>query len=92
MTSLFLLFADAALASANPPSQAGNEPGDIVVTAPAPRGTPWSPNVDDWYDDTPTCPYVFDEEIRGFGTLRVGARCGAGGRESPAANWPGTDR
>ena len=71
MTALFMLFADAAMASANPPGQAG----DIVVTAPAQRGTPWSPNVDDWYDDTPTCPYVFDEEIAGFGKLRVGGRC-----------------
>lgn len=78
MTSLFFLFADAALASANPPSQAGTDRDDIVVTAPAQRGTAWSPNVDDWYDDTPTCPYFFDEEIKGFGKLRVGARCDTG--------------
>jgi hypothetical protein len=71
MTALFMLFADTAMASANPPGQAG----DIIVTAPAQRGTPWSPNVDDWYDDTPTCPYVFDEEVSGFGKIRVGGRC-----------------
>ena len=84
MPSLFLLFAEAAMAAANPPSQAGSEPGDILVTAPARRGTPWSPNVDDWFDNTPTCPYLFDEEIGGFGTLRVGARCAAGDKEGLA--------
>jgi hypothetical protein len=88
MTSLFLLFADAALASANPPSQAGNDSGDIVVAAPAQRGTRWSPRVDDWHDDTPTCPYFFDEEIRGFGTLRVGPRCTDGGQDSLAPGLP----
>ena len=71
MTALFMLFADAAMASANPPGQAG----DIVVTAPAQRGTPWSPNVADWDDDTPTCPYFFDEEIKGFGKVRAGGLC-----------------
>ena len=71
MTALFMLFADAAMASANPPGQAG----DIVVTAPAQRGTPWEPDVEDWYDDTPTCPYVFDDEIAGFGKLRIGGLC-----------------
>lgn len=75
MTALFMLFADAALASANPPSQAGTSHDDTVVSAPARSGKPWSPKVDDWYDDTPTCPYFFDDEVPGFGKLRVGPRC-----------------
>lgn len=35
----------------------------------------WAPGVADWSDDKADCPILFQKDIKGFGTFKVGPRC-----------------
>jgi hypothetical protein len=50
--------------------------GSAQLQSDKPQQThPWTPGVTDWSEDKRDCPVFFQQELKGFGTFKVGPRC-----------------
>ena len=75
MMLLALVFSNAALTAAE--ARDLQESGGTTAphSGPTIRARVWHPGVDKWEDEKAECPIFFQEDVDGFGVVKIGGRC-----------------